>query len=245
MRCKNQGSDYDDDNIQWTCTASLPEEFKLGATDVICEGYDSPQDPYILKGSCGVEYRLILTEKGEERYARGGVIGGFKPRISPSAALFWIVFIVVVAWIIYSAFVAYQGAPRARRPPRNGGFWGGGWGGGGGGGGGGYNPYDPPPPYPGYPHGKPSSSRGPGFGQEGWRPGFWTGALSGAAAGYAVGSRGARQPQPQPRSSWFGDNSSGTGWGVGPSIRPSTRSSSSSGSSSRYESTGFGSTSRR
>src|SRR5271167_1989655 len=45
MLCKNQGSDYDDENIQWACTASLPQEFKLGSTDVICEGYDSPRDP--------------------------------------------------------------------------------------------------------------------------------------------------------------------------------------------------------
>jgi len=66
MRCKNAGSDYDDDNIQWTCTASLPAEFKLGSTDVICEGYESPNDPYILKGSCGVEYRLVLRERGGE-----------------------------------------------------------------------------------------------------------------------------------------------------------------------------------
>ena len=71
MRCKNSGSDYDENSIQWTCTASLPEEFKLGSTDVICEGYDYPEDPYILKGSCGVEYRLILTDKGRERYGKG------------------------------------------------------------------------------------------------------------------------------------------------------------------------------
>ncbi|KAH0547857.1 hypothetical protein GP486_008402, partial [Trichoglossum hirsutum] len=61
-------------SIQWTCTASLPPEFKLGSTDVICEGYKSREDPYILKGSCGVEYRLILTDKGEEKYGRGGYL---------------------------------------------------------------------------------------------------------------------------------------------------------------------------
>jgi hypothetical protein len=65
MRCTNAGSDYDDDNVQWTCKASLPPEFKLGSTDVSCEGYDSPEDPYVLKGSCGVSYRLVLTEEGE------------------------------------------------------------------------------------------------------------------------------------------------------------------------------------
>lgn len=70
LRCRNAGSDYDDEEVQWTCQASLPPEFKLGSTDVICEGYENAQDPYVLKGSCGVEYRLVLTEAGEERYGR-------------------------------------------------------------------------------------------------------------------------------------------------------------------------------
>ena len=68
MRCTNSGSEYDAEDIQWTCKASLPPEFKLGSTDVICEGYDNADDPYILKGSCGVEYRLMLTDSGEEKY---------------------------------------------------------------------------------------------------------------------------------------------------------------------------------
>jgi hypothetical protein len=64
MRCKNSGSEYDAEDISWTCQASLPPEFKLGSTDVVCEGYDSPDDPYVLKGSCAVEYRLVLTPMG-------------------------------------------------------------------------------------------------------------------------------------------------------------------------------------
>ena len=72
MRCTNTGSSYDTEDIEWTCQASLPPEFKLGSTEVICEGYNSPDDPYILKGSCGVEYRLVLTEYGEEKYGRPG-----------------------------------------------------------------------------------------------------------------------------------------------------------------------------
>lgn len=71
MQCKNTGSDYGDEDVQWSCKASLPPEFKLGSTDVICEGYDSPDDPYVLKGSCGVEYRLVLTEAGEAKYGAG------------------------------------------------------------------------------------------------------------------------------------------------------------------------------
>lgn len=65
MRCTNSGSEYDTEDIQWTCKANLPPEFKLGSTDVICEGYDNADDPFVLKGSCGVEYRLILTDLGE------------------------------------------------------------------------------------------------------------------------------------------------------------------------------------
>ena len=68
MRCTNAGSDYGPEDVQWTCQASLPSEFKLGSTEVVCEGYDSAEDPYVLKGSCGVEYRLVLTEAGERKY---------------------------------------------------------------------------------------------------------------------------------------------------------------------------------
>jgi hypothetical protein len=48
MRCTNSGSGYDTDDVEWTCKAALPPEFKLGSTDVICEGYSSSDDPYIL-----------------------------------------------------------------------------------------------------------------------------------------------------------------------------------------------------
>lgn len=72
MRCTNQGYDYDIEDVQWTCTADLPAEFKLGATDVICEGYRNADDKWVLKGSCGVEYRLLLTEAGEKRFGKKG-----------------------------------------------------------------------------------------------------------------------------------------------------------------------------
>ncbi|KAJ5669284.1 hypothetical protein N7462_010354 [Penicillium macrosclerotiorum] len=70
MRCKNDGYDYDAEDVQWTCTASLPPEFKLGATDVVCEGYRNANDKWVLKGSCGVEYRMLLTDQGEKRFGK-------------------------------------------------------------------------------------------------------------------------------------------------------------------------------
>lgn len=50
MRCKNMGSDYGDDDVSWACTADVPKWFKLGSTDVLCEGWSGPDDPYVLKG---------------------------------------------------------------------------------------------------------------------------------------------------------------------------------------------------
>ncbi|OBT62111.1 hypothetical protein VE03_09008 [Pseudogymnoascus sp. 23342-1-I1] len=248
MRCKNAGSDYDDENIQWTCTADLPEEFKLGSTDVICEGYDGPDDPRVLKGSCGVEYRLLLTKRGEEVYGQGGhnVFSGEDGDMTGFAQLlFWATFLGVAGWIVYSVWQSWGVAPAApRREPRRNGGWGGGWGGGGGGGGGGDYPTDPPPPYPG----KPSS------GQEGWRPGFWTGAAGGAAAGYMAGNRANRQYETRGDGGWFGggrhqEPRGAGGWigGGGNSYGGPSRSNSggSSSSGTRHESTGFGSTSRR
>ncbi|KAJ6151039.1 hypothetical protein N7470_007633 [Penicillium chermesinum] len=44
MRCTNDGYGYDEEDVQWTCKAPLPPEFKLGSTDVICEGYRNADD---------------------------------------------------------------------------------------------------------------------------------------------------------------------------------------------------------
>ncbi|KAF2238566.1 hypothetical protein EV356DRAFT_529022 [Viridothelium virens] len=231
MRCKNQGTDYDDDNVQWTCTAALPAEFKLGSTDVICEGYDSSSDPYVLKGSCGVEYRLILTEQGEEKYGRQkGTSSSYDGSSSNvPATLFWLLFVAVILWMLYSAFIRDNG-PRPRGPPR-----GPRWGGGGGNGGG--DDDDPPPPYDYHPPRKPrtniSFDARPAFNN--WRPGFWTGAAGGAAAGYLAGRRNGGT-NPAAGNGNFRNNDPG----VGSSTRPA-----SSSSTSRHESTGFGTSSRR
>ncbi|ORY16170.1 hypothetical protein BCR34DRAFT_584626 [Clohesyomyces aquaticus] len=243
MRCKNAGYDYNEEDVQWTCTASLPEEFKLGSTDVICEGYDSPDDEFILKGSCGVEYRLILTSKGEEKYGKKkpwhGDDGGEYPKTTAekiAGTIFWFIFIGVALWIAYWAFQSCA---------QGGGATGGagnrpGWGGGGGGGGWGGGQDDPPPPYDYHQSPKPRPTYGS---TEGWRPGFWSGALGGAGLGYAAGRSGNRNNQ---TNSGWGSGGGSSRWSNGESSsRTGSSGSSSSGSSARYESTGFGSTSRR
>ncbi|PYH48219.1 DUF1183 domain protein [Aspergillus saccharolyticus JOP 1030-1] len=234
MRCTNEGYDYDEEDVQWTCTASLPPEFKLGSTDVVCEGYRDADDKWVLKGSCGVEYRLLLTELGEKRFGSGGQdsdfwptdvdLSGWRGYFSALGNLVFFGFMVacfsLILWPMLRDCFGLRGGRRAGGIGR-------GWGGGGGGG-----PYPPgpPPPY--------TSCPDPASASEPWRPGFWTGALGGAAAGYGLGSRANRRNQTftQRRTSSF------TRWddpGEGSSGSRSPHFSSTS------TSTGFGSTRRR
>lgn len=255
MRCTNEGSDYDAENVQWSCKAALPDEFKLGSTDVTCEGYESSDDLYVLKGSCGVEYRLLLTEKGEEKYGRKSEpwFDGGEPGEGSTyfKYLFLITFVVVAFIILRSIYLSWaqEGPREPRRPLPWGGF-----------GGGGNDDDDPPPPYDPYPRNygtskkstprssastRPSSSRPQQ--QQGWRPGFWTGTAAGAAAGYFAGNRNNTRTQPEPTQrntgrGLFGGGGGGSSWNTRPSAGPSSPP---SFSSSRHESTGFGSTSRR
>lgn len=253
MRCTNEGYDYDAEDVQWTCTASLPSEFKLGATDVVCEGYRSSEDKWVLKGSCGVEYRLLLTEQGEKRFGKvhdeasifSRMGRGTKKAMGRGSQslmewlgelMFWGFFIAVSLVIFGPLIASLFGWQWGQRPSGARRGWGGFWGGGGGGGGG--YPPGPPPPYSSctddssfFFGGQPRS--------QGWTPGFWTGALGGAAAGYQMGRRagnGASSFQRRPSPGNYSQYDNGEG---------SSRSRSSPTFSSTTTSTGFGSTRRR
>lgn len=39
---------------QWECKAELDSKYQFGRIQVSCEGYEYPDDPYVLRGSCGV-----------------------------------------------------------------------------------------------------------------------------------------------------------------------------------------------
>ena len=253
MRCTNAGFDYDEEDVQWTCTAPLPPEFKLGSTDVVCEGYRSADDKWVLKGSCGVEYRLLLTDLGEDRFGKMvsdgwylSDIGGWRGVSIVLGNLIFFGFIVAVFFLILWPMLLNCLGLRRNRPGPGGdarGFGGGGGGGGGGPGGGGGGGYPgPPPPYSAYPDSSNMDSSG-SFSSSGWRPGFWTGALGGAAAGYQFGRRN------QARDSPFANRRAASGRFQGfrdPGEGSSRfRSSPGSGFSATSTGTGFGSSRRR
>lgn len=45
----------------------MDNAYRFGRIEVTCEGFSHPSDAYILKGSCGLEYTLELTEEGHRR----------------------------------------------------------------------------------------------------------------------------------------------------------------------------------
>jgi hypothetical protein len=44
----------------------------VGPVTVSCEGYTSPNDPYVLRGSCGLEYTLEYTPRGQQNSYSSG-----------------------------------------------------------------------------------------------------------------------------------------------------------------------------
>ena len=223
LQCRNMGGSYSDpEDVQWACEGIVPDEVRLGRTDVVCEGYDGPDDEYILRGSCGVEYTLYLTDVGlrnAESNGFGARLAAFGSRVmafcfgNPIQALVLAFF----AYIFITSLWPSRSGPRNRAGGY--GFGGGGPGGGGGGGGG----VPPPPPYDDYPsYSKPSSSQS-------WTPGLFSGLAAGAAAGYAMGRGGGSERSSEP----------------GPSRVTRSQRSSPPSTSSSHVSTGFGETRRR
>ena len=84
VQCYNRG--WDGREVQWECKADLEGGVRFGRVEVVCEGYDYPEDDFILAGSCGLEYSLELTKEGRngEKYNGGGWFSNQKVRLSES-----------------------------------------------------------------------------------------------------------------------------------------------------------------
>ena len=63
VACKNIG--ISDKDPSWDCKAELSGS-KLSYVEVSCEGYDYPDDPYILVGSCALIYKLQYKDSSHQ-----------------------------------------------------------------------------------------------------------------------------------------------------------------------------------
>ncbi|KAI0353786.1 DUF1183-domain-containing protein [Trametes cingulata] len=207
VRCVNIGGS--DTDVDWKCEADLPEALRFGLVEVSCEGWDGPDDPYVLKGSCGLEYRLVQVPNSLR--GPGADDPSYPARFStwlsnlaqdPAAAFFLLLWVAALGLILYNLL---SSCLRPRRPsssstppaPRRP-WWGSGSGSGPDSGSGWFpstHPDTPPPPYSKHPPPSTSASvpSAPGAQGEGWRPGFWTGAALGGLGAYLF-----NRPRPAP-----------------------------------------------
>lgn len=183
VRCDNIGGQGTE--VDWKCEADLPEALRFGRVEVSCEGWSGPGDEYVMKGSCALRYRLVevpralRTDSGDLRRPSIFTRWFRAAKADPGAVVFNVVWVAVLLLILYSFLKSCFGSSRTRSPPgprpynpsygRPSWFPGG------------HDYSDPPPPYP-----KPSTD-------EGWRPGFWTGAALGGLGTHLFNS--ARRPQ--------------------------------------------------
>lgn len=117
--CHNRGSDGR--GIIWDCESECVDtkRYRLETSRVICEGYDYPGDPYVLRGSCGLEYTIDhvgpTTRVIDETECYDG---GLDTLTCCLIGLGLIVICGVVAGIIRCCCCG-QGQPRARSRPSN------------------------------------------------------------------------------------------------------------------------------
>ncbi|CAK5075206.1 unnamed protein product [Meloidogyne enterolobii] len=238
VQCYNKGSDGRD--VQWECKAELPVEYEFGRIEVSCEGFDYPEDPYVVVGSCGLRYELDYSKYGAQQ-------GTY---LLPSKSSWFnfekIVSFLVIAFIVYLVYLMFTssgGSSTSRGGGGSGGSW---WG-----------PDDRRPPPPGWNPPPPSyddattnqnyySNKGPSTSSGSSGPGFFSGLGLGALGGYLFGSSGnygggygydGYGSRYRGRPSYFGSSSGYSGGGYS--------SSSSSSGGTTHTSSGFGGTSRR
>lgn len=102
---------------QWECKTDLDIAYKFGKTVVSCEGYESSEDQYVLRGSCGLEYNLDYTELGLKKLRESGKNHGFNsfsdyynklysPDSSGISGLITIVVLLAIAFGVYKLFLS-------------------------------------------------------------------------------------------------------------------------------------------
>jgi len=65
VQCTNAG--WDGADLQWRCEGELDSDVAFDAFHVSCEGFQGPDDPFVLDGSCGLEYKLKFTNSYIEK----------------------------------------------------------------------------------------------------------------------------------------------------------------------------------
>ncbi|KAM6429740.1 store-operated calcium entry-associated regulatory factor [Rhynochetos jubatus] len=228
VQCYNKG--WDGHDVQWQCKADLENTYRFGRIEVSCEGYDYPDDPYILRGSCSLLFRLELTEEGERRVKNSGSFGsGYyqsrKDSSDSGAGAIVVIVLLVLAFGVYKFFLGNQ-QPQQSFGDSDG-FTRPSW----------QSQQAPPPGF------KSSFTESNSFGtrsSDGTNsgPGFWTGLGAGGLLGYLAGSHSRAQPHSPYYSRWTDPTAA-------PPMHGQSGNSTQGSSSGTRTTSGFGGTKRR
>nr|XP_045602319.1 store-operated calcium entry-associated regulatory factor-like [Procambarus clarkii]XP_045602320.1 store-operated calcium entry-associated regulatory factor-like [Procambarus clarkii] len=255
VQCYNRG--WDGLDVQWECKTDMDNAFRFGEIEVSCEGYSHKDDPFILKGSCGLRYSIDYTKEGlnqkqgyhnyygDQNTGYGNSHQAYGTEKSSYSTIFANIIVLIafalMCWAFYvSCFRSSRNIGQDAYSNTNDDYPAGGGGGGGYGwfGSGGTAPSAPPPP--GYRDDASCRNRTSGAATgSGGAGGFWTGAATGGLLGYMFGVRGNNGGYRQQRP-WS------SGWGShGGGFSSSHHSGGGGGSTGTRGASGFGGTSRR
>lgn len=260
VQCYNRG--FDGVDVQWECKTDMDNAFRFGNIEVSCEGYNNRDDPYVLKGSCGLRYSLDYTKEGlnnqekthnyypNQNQHSGSNYGWSyqnqgKEKLSSASYFADLIVYVAIGLMCYAFYKTCIGSNRQQGQDAysttNNDYPAGGGGGGYGWFGGNTHPTAPPPPagfHPGYTDDASCHRNRTGHGGNGG--GFWTGAVTGGLLGYMFGNRGGQQNYANRRGGGWGSGGSGFSGGGGFSGGFGG-----GGSTGTRTASGFGGTSRR
>ncbi|KAJ7352733.1 Store-operated calcium entry-associated regulatory factor [Desmophyllum pertusum] len=111
VHCLNIGSDGSD--VQWECPTYMNNRYKFGEIAVNCEGYDYPDDPYVLEGSCWLEYTIDFVDHGGHYYITrnfGSWLGSMFRIIALVGSIIMFGIIALVAYYIYLHLTEHSGS---------------------------------------------------------------------------------------------------------------------------------------
>ncbi|XP_074604269.1 store-operated calcium entry-associated regulatory factor-like [Brevipalpus obovatus] len=187
VQCYNRG--WDGRSVNWECKAEMDKKYAFGILEVSCEGYDHPDDSYVLAGSCGLEYTIDLVDgssykpKANFHPPPPHIYKNIDSTSSESSIITIVIFIVLIG--LFYCFCtgkmrreSYQSSQIPSAPPPPAGFMPG--------------FQEPPPDYHSATYGSHYGSTSPLT--EPNSPGFGTGLLTGGVLGYLFGRNNNADP---------------------------------------------------
>jgi len=98
IQCYNRG--LSDRDVQWQCETQLRSGLELGNFVVSCEGFSHPDDPYVLIGSCGIEYNLLGSPNHVTQVPKDTIVKNRPTRYFRNLTIF-VLFVISIIWLFF------------------------------------------------------------------------------------------------------------------------------------------------